>query len=208
MSPTSPTIPVDQRQLLDRLDLDAPTRVLVWRRFRRHRLGVRLPGLPGLVYAMLPFVEPLAPYPPNAIAEDSIYTPPQGLHLWHEGEFIGLHTYPAATEYDLETGLVKAWTDHDTPLPVPVFATCGKPYRLLGLIESRFHVICPPEGGTAAPARLGPAGARRPQPHPVRRAAQHDDRADRRHRQLRHRPRRWAASPAISAAGSTRPCSG
>ena len=28
------------RQILDRADLNAPTRVLVWRRFRRHRLGV------------------------------------------------------------------------------------------------------------------------------------------------------------------------
>jgi peptide/nickel transport system permease protein len=139
---------VDQRQILDRVDLDAPTRVLVWRRFRRHRLGVVCLVFLALVYAMLPFVEPLAPYPPNTIEEDSIYTPPQGLHLWHAGDFIGLHTYPAATAYDLETGLVKAWTDYDTPLPVPIFTTCGDPYRLLGLIESRFHLVCPPEDGT------------------------------------------------------------
>ena len=139
---------VDQRQLLDRLDLDAPTRVLVWRRFRRHRLGVVCLAFLALIYAALPVVEPIALYPPNAIDEDSIYTPPQGLHLWHAGAFIGLHTYPSATAYDLETGLVKAWTDYDTPLPVRVFTTCGAPYRLLGLIESRFHLICPPEAGT------------------------------------------------------------
>ncbi len=139
---------VDQRQILDRLDLDAPTRVLVWRRFRRHRLGVVCLGFLALIYAILPFVEPIAPYPPNTIEEDSIYTPPQGLHLWHRGDYIGLHTYSAGTEYDLETGLVKAWTNNDTPLPVAVLSTCGEPYRLLGVIESRFHVFCPPEGGT------------------------------------------------------------
>lgn len=139
---------VDQRQILDRLDLDAPTRVLVWRRFRRHRLGVVCLAFLALVYVILPVIEPIAPYPPNEIREDSIYTPPQGLYLWHDGDLIGLHTYPAATEYDLETGLVKAWTDYETPVPVPVLTTCGQPYRLLGLIESRFHLICPPEGGT------------------------------------------------------------
>lgn len=143
-----PYDPVDQRQLLDRLDLDAPTRVLVWRRFRRHRLGVLCLACLALIYAALPFIEPIAPYPPNTIDEDSIYTPPQGLYLWHHGDYIGLHTYPAATGYDLETGLVKAWTDYETPLPVPVFSTCGEPYRLLGLFESRFHLICPPEAGS------------------------------------------------------------
>lgn len=143
-----PWSPDSDRQMLDRADLDAPTRVLVWRRFRRHRLGVLCLLLLGLTYAMLPFVEPIAPYPPNGIDENNIYTPPQGLHLWHQGRFIGLHTYATATEYDPETGLVKEWTDRTTPLPVPVFASCGEPYRLFGLMRMRFHLLCPPEGGT------------------------------------------------------------
>jgi peptide/nickel transport system permease protein len=142
-----PFDPETERQLLERADLDAPTRVLVWRRFRRHRLGAVCLALLAVVYAMLPFIEPIAPYPPNLIDEDNIYAPPQGLHLWHRGEYIGLHTYPTATAYDLQTGLVRAWTDYDRPMPVPVLSTCGEPYRLLGLFKSRFHVICPPEGG-------------------------------------------------------------
>ncbi len=31
---------VADRQSLDRADFDAPTWLLVWRRFRRHRLGI------------------------------------------------------------------------------------------------------------------------------------------------------------------------
>ncbi|HUF55380.1 MAG TPA: ABC transporter permease [Thermohalobaculum sp.] len=135
------------RVLLDRADLDAPTRVLIWRRFRRHKLGLASLVFLVLGYALLPFLEVLAPYPPNLFDEDNIYAPPQGLHLFHDGAFTGLHTYPTATVYEPETGFVVQRTDYDRPLPVPLFATCGEPYRLLGLIESRFRVICPPQDG-------------------------------------------------------------
>ncbi|MBK0399304.1 ABC transporter permease [Limibaculum sp. M0105] len=135
------------RQALDRADLDAPTRVLVWRRFRRHRLGVLCLIILALGYAILPFVEILSPYNPNDFDENNIYAPPQGLYLFHEGAYVGLHTYPTATVYDMETGLVKRVTDRSDPLPVPVLTTCGEPYHLFGFIEGRFRVICPPEDG-------------------------------------------------------------
>ncbi len=135
------------RQMLDRADFDAPTRVLVWRRFRRHTLGVACGLFLALLYALLPFMEVVAPYPPNEFDEDNVFAPAQGLYLFHEGAFVGLHTYPTATIYDPSTGLVKSITNRDTPMPVSLFSRCGEPYRLLGLIEARFHLICPPEGG-------------------------------------------------------------
>ncbi len=142
------------RQQLDRADLDAPTRVLVWRRFKRHRLGVVCLIFLAVGYALLPFLEFFAPYLPNRIHEDHIFAPPQGLYLFHEGEYIGLHTYATATVYDVETGLVRNVVDRETPLPVPVLTSCGEPYTddpmvnpLLGLFESSFRIICPPENG-------------------------------------------------------------
>lgn len=135
------------RQALDRADLSAPTRVLVWRRFRRHKLGVFTAACLALAYLMLPFIEVLAPYPPNAFHEDAVYAPPQGLHLYHFGEFIGLHTYPTETIYNPSTGLVDRIAYRHNPQPVPLFSNCGEPYHLLGLIETRFKVICPPENG-------------------------------------------------------------
>lgn len=137
----------EERQALERAELDAPTWVLVWRRFRRHRLGVFCAAVMLLAYLSLPFIELLAPYPPNAIDEDNIFAPPQGLHLWHRGEYIGLHTYATATVYDVETGLLTEVVDRDRPLPVRLFANCGPHYRLLGLVEMNFRVICPPEDG-------------------------------------------------------------
>ncbi|MEM0922388.1 MAG: ABC transporter permease [Pseudomonadota bacterium] len=139
--------PGAERQLLDRADLDAPTWVLVWRRFKRHKLGVACFLFLALGYAVLPFVEILAPYTPNRFNEDAIYAPPQNLYLFHEGQYIGLHTSPTATVYDLETGLVKKTEDRSVALPVPVLTTCGETYRLLGLIEGRFRIICAPEEG-------------------------------------------------------------
>jgi peptide/nickel transport system permease protein len=136
-----------ERQTLERADFDAPTWLLVWRRFRRHRLGIACVLFLATLYAMLPFMEMIAPYPPNAFDEDNIFAPPQGLFLFHNGEYTGLHTYPTATIYDTGTGLVKPITNEHNAQPVPVLTTCGAPYRLLGLFESRFHLICPPEGG-------------------------------------------------------------
>jgi peptide/nickel transport system permease protein len=135
------------RQLLERADLNAPTRVLVWRRFRRHRLGVICGMFLLIGYLLLPFAEVFAPYSPNTFSEDNIFAPPQGLYLFHDGSYVGLHTYSTSTVYDTATGLVRAETNMATPLPVSVLSRCGEPYWLLGLFESRFHLICPPEDG-------------------------------------------------------------
>ena len=135
------------RQALDRADYDAPTRVLVWRRFKRHKLGMACGLFLALLYLMLPFMEMIAPYGPNEFDEDNIFAPPQGLYLYHDGEYVGLHSYATATIYDTRTGLVRGITNLHNVLPVRLFSTCGEPYRLIGLVESRFKIICPPENG-------------------------------------------------------------
>lgn len=135
-----------ERQSLGRADLDAPTWVLVWRRFKRHRLGVICGGFLALIYILLPFMEVIAPYDPNRFNENSIYSPPQGLYLFHEGAYVGLHTYREWTAINPETLLVDTFRDADNPISVPVFCACGETYHLLGLFESRFKLIGPPEG--------------------------------------------------------------
>ncbi|MEO0822247.1 MAG: ABC transporter permease [Pseudomonadota bacterium] len=133
---------------LDRADLDAPTWLLVWRRFRRHKLGLICLVLLTVLYAMLPFIEAIAPYKANAFDEDNIYAPPQPVALYHEGDYIGLHTYPTATVYNLATGQVTRQTDYTTPVPITGLRSCGEPYHLLGFIPSSFRLLCPPETGT------------------------------------------------------------
>ncbi|MEM7211413.1 MAG: ABC transporter permease, partial [Pseudomonadota bacterium] len=137
--------PDADRQILDRKDLDAPTWVLVWRRLRRHRLGVFCGLFLVLIYLLLPFMEIIAPYDPNRINEDGIYAPPQGLYLYHQGDYIGLHTYMTATEYDPLTGLIKPASDYETPIPIEVFSACGTGEHLAGFIPTSFKLICPPQ---------------------------------------------------------------
>ncbi|MGD1922595.1 MAG: ABC transporter permease [Paracoccaceae bacterium] len=139
--------PHADRQMLDRADLDAPTWVLVWRRLRRHRLGMFCGIFLALIYLSLPFIEVIAPYDPNRINEDSIYSPPQGLYLYHEGEFVGLHTYPTATVYDQQTGLIKSVANYHDVIPIRLFASCGDGEYLAGLIKTSFKLICPPADG-------------------------------------------------------------
>ncbi|MEM9043802.1 MAG: ABC transporter permease [Pseudomonadota bacterium] len=135
------------RQVLDRADLDAPTWVLVWRRFRRHKLGVACFLFLAIGYAALPFIEIFAPYNPNTFHEDNIYAPPQGLYLFSEGEYVGLHTKQTYTIYDRQTGLVRPTMNEHDVLPVKLFSACGETYHMFGVIEGRFRVICPPEEG-------------------------------------------------------------
>lgn len=132
-------------QTLDRSDLDAPTWLLIWRRFLRHKLGV-VSGLYLLIiYLALPFVDFLTPYHYTTRDIEHIYAPPQPVRFFH-ADYTGLHTYPTEEFFDLETFQVKSKVDWSTPVPIPLFANCGKEYRLLGLIRTNFRLICPPEG--------------------------------------------------------------
>ncbi|MEM7743312.1 MAG: ABC transporter permease [Pseudomonadota bacterium] len=149
-----PYDPGGDLQVLDRADLDVPTRVLVWRRFKRHRIGYACFLFLAACYLILPFIEIFAPYLPNRIQEDHIFAPPQGLYLFHQGEYIGLHTYATESKYNKTTGLMEFFEYKDTPLAVPVLTTCGEPYTddpmvnpLIEPLEARFRLICPPENG-------------------------------------------------------------
>ncbi len=42
-----------------------------------------------VLYALIPFVEMIAPYGQARRDSDFLYAPPQGVHLIHEGRFVG-----------------------------------------------------------------------------------------------------------------------
>ncbi|MDG1678964.1 MAG: ABC transporter permease, partial [Tateyamaria sp.] len=74
---------------VDRSDMDASNWLLVWRKFRRHRLGL-VSGIFLLVaYLAIPFAGFFSPYTPNERSAEYLYHPPQAINLWHENEFIG-----------------------------------------------------------------------------------------------------------------------
>lgn len=136
-------------QTLDRADLDAPTWLLIWRRFLRHKLGVVSGAYLLAIYLALPFIDFLAPYHYAERHEDHIYAPPQPIAFFAPGKgYIGLHTYRTTETFDEETFQMTSVIDYDAPLEIPILSRCGSDYRLLGLIKTNFRLICPPEDGT------------------------------------------------------------
>ncbi len=135
-------------QALDRADLDAPTWVLIWRRFLRHKLGVVSGVYLLVIYLALPFVDVLSPYHYAERNENHIYAPPQPVRLWSEAYGFGLHTFVTEEKFDVETFQMGSIVDWSQPLKIPLFQSCGSTYHLLGLFETSFRFICPPKGGT------------------------------------------------------------
>ncbi|QEW22419.1 ABC-transporter permease protein [Marinibacterium anthonyi] len=143
-APFDPTATITE---IERADLDAPNWVLVWRKFRTHKLGLISGILIVFSYIMLPFWGFVAPYGANERHEDYLYASPQKIRFFHEGTFIGPFIYPVTAEANLETFQWEFKPDLDNPAPLRFFCQ-GSQYRLAGLIPSTTHLFCPPEGTT------------------------------------------------------------
>jgi peptide/nickel transport system permease protein len=130
---------------------------MMWRRFRRHRIAV-LSGIVLLVsYLTILVSEVLAPYNLNTRHTEFIYAPPQDVHLFHEGSFIGPFVYPLKYSLNMETLKREYVPDETRPQPIRFFCF-GDKYEFWGLSLGSFHIVCPPAGGTmflAGTDRLG-----------------------------------------------------
>ncbi len=120
---------------------------LIWWKFKRHRLAMISAIVLAVMYAMLPFVEAIAPYGLTKRNGDFLYAPPQGIHLFHEGTLQRPFVYPYAFKFNMETFRRDYVVDRTRPQPIR-FLCRGDGYHFLGLIEANVHLICPPEGGT------------------------------------------------------------
>ncbi len=144
---TTPYDPDSEQSAPARPDLDAPNWLLIWRKFRRHKLGL-VSGLFLLVsYLMMPFAGFIAPYTPNEIHRDHLYAEPQMVRLFHKGEFIGPFVYPEKATADLVNFKWDYITDTENPAKLEFFCS-GSKHKFLGLIETDKHLFCAPEGAT------------------------------------------------------------
>lgn len=123
----------------------APAPHLLQRLARRRGALVALVFLCAL-YALLPFVEVLAPYGPETRNSDRIFMPPTPVHFFHEGRFIGPHVHAFRTDVNTETFQRVFVPDTRKPLPVQFFCK-GDSYLLWGVMPGDFHLICPPADG-------------------------------------------------------------
>ncbi|HXM70715.1 MAG TPA: ABC transporter permease, partial [Thermoanaerobaculia bacterium] len=120
---------------------------LMWWKLRRHRLAVGSGALLLLFYLSITVSELLAPYNLHTRHTDFLYAPPQAVHLFHAGRFIGPFVYGLDTKLDMET---LHWVYTADPAKVePIGFFCrGDAYDFWGVLRGDFHLVCPAAGGT------------------------------------------------------------
>ena len=131
---------------LERYYLSSQWRMM-WLKLRRHRLAVISGVVLLLLYASILVSEILAPYGPNTRHTTHIYAPPQAMHLFHEGNFVGPFVYGLDYRLDMET-LKRVYTPNPAKVERLRFFCAGDPYAFWGLIDASFHLACPAQGGT------------------------------------------------------------
>ena len=120
---------------------------LIWWKLKRHRLAMVSGIFLLILYATIPFSELIAPYNPGSRDADHLYAPPQALHLFHEGRFVGPFVY--GYRFSLDFDSFKRTYEIDTNKVQPLRFFCqGDAYDLWGVWPSRFHFVCPAENGT------------------------------------------------------------
>jgi peptide/nickel transport system permease protein len=130
---------------------------LMWWKFKRHRLALASGIFLAILYAMILICEFLAPYNLHTRNMDYIYSPPQQVHLFHNGEFIGPFVYGRQMTLDMDTLKRNYIENHDEVQRLSFFCK-GDSYRFWGLIEGDRHFVCPAENGQlflAGTDRLG-----------------------------------------------------
>ena len=120
---------------------------LMWWKLKRHRLALICGIILALNYASVMFSEIIAPYNLHTRNTEFIYSPPQSVHLFHEGEFIGPFVYGRDYELDMEI-LKRNYTERPDDVQPLRFFCQGDSYRFWGFFEGSFHLVCPPENGT------------------------------------------------------------
>ncbi|MEM6616305.1 MAG: ABC transporter permease [Pseudomonadota bacterium] len=120
---------------------------IMWWKFKRHKLAVWSGVVLILFYMCVPFAEQIAPYTANERNNDFLYAPPQGLHLFHEGEFVGPFVYGYTSQVNFETLQWEYEQDPTQVQPLRFFCS-GSEYSFWGLFDANFRLFCAADGGT------------------------------------------------------------
>jgi peptide/nickel transport system permease protein len=124
---------------------EASQRQLMWYQFRRHRVAVVSLVFLLVLYASILITEFLAPYHQDTRNLDFIYAPPQRVHLFDDGRFVGPFVYGRSQTLDMET-LRRVYTATDEVQKLRFFCR-GDDYDFWGMIPADRHLACPAEGG-------------------------------------------------------------
>ena len=120
---------------------------LMWWRFRRHRPAVVSAVFLALMYFSILISEWIAPYDLQTRHIKYIFAPPQALHLFHDGKFVGPFVYGLDMQRDMDT-LQRVYTPDHAEIQKLRFFCSAESYKFWGVVEASFHLVCPAENGT------------------------------------------------------------
>jgi peptide/nickel transport system permease protein len=116
----------------------ATQRQLIWRRFKRHRLGFAASIVVVLFYVIVLFADFLSTAPPVDYAAARGYMPPQGIHFFHDGNFMSVCEVSGAR--NMESYLMEFESDCDNTQGISFFGK-GYDYKLWGIIHTNRHIL-------------------------------------------------------------------
>ncbi len=119
---------------------------LMWWKLKRHRLAVVSAVILLLAYGSTLVSEVLAPYNLHSRHVDHIYAPPQRVHFFHDGAWVGPFVYGWSYRLNM-TNLKREYTPNRADVQPLRFFCQGDAYEFWSLFEARFHLVCPARGG-------------------------------------------------------------
>ena len=131
---SSPSNPADD---VNTIDL-ATQRQLIWRRFKRHRLGFSASIIVLLFYVAVIFADFLSTAPPVDYAAARGYMPPQPIKFFDNGHFMS--TCEVTGERNMETFLMEFTENCEDTQGVSFFGK-GYEYKLWGIIPTNRHIL-------------------------------------------------------------------
>ncbi|HEX2529322.1 MAG TPA: ABC transporter permease [Geminicoccus sp.] len=120
---------------------------LLWWRFKRHRLAVVSMWFLAFMYATIFVTEFITPNGRDTRDPRSINSPPQMVHLFHEGALVGPFVYGWKQTLDMKT-LKRIYVEDRSKVQKLRFFCHGDPYRFWGVVPGDLHLVCPAENGT------------------------------------------------------------
>ena len=124
----------------------ASQKKLMWWKFKKHKLALASGIFLLLAYGMIIIAEFLAPYGLHTRNVDYIHSPPQAVHFFNNGEFVGPFVYGRKMTLDIDT-LRRVYTNNPSDVQPIRFFCRGDAYRFWGLVDSNLHLVCPAVGG-------------------------------------------------------------
>jgi peptide/nickel transport system permease protein len=144
--PFDPLSVEDMTALQERYYMASQWRMMWWK-LKRHRIAVISGAILAVMYFSILISEFLSPYGVHTRHADFIFAPPQALHLFHDGKFVGPFVYGFDYHLDMQN-LRRVYTpDYDTPQQLR-FLCHGDRYRFWGLVDGDLHLVCPAADGT------------------------------------------------------------